>query len=111
MWRTNLRVLLVAACVIGFYTLVAHAIPQLESEVPASLSLGAEATPEALASAGERIYNGARCGSRQPGKDCKTYLYESLTQPNAFVVSGFGPIMPDMRRQLADDQLWALVAY
>src|SRR5688572_13843138 len=129
MWRTNLRVLLVAACVIGFYTLVAHAIPQLESEVPASLSLGADATPEALASAGERVYNGAggctachglgtrapnlasgdggagpigaRCGSRQPGKDCKTYLYESMTEPNKYVVPGFEPIMPDMRRQLS----------
>jgi len=139
MWRTNLRVLLVAACVIGFYTLVAHAIPQLESEVPASLTLGADATPEALASAGERVYNGAggctachglgtrapnlitddrgagpigaRCGSREPGKDCKAYLHESLIEPNKFVVPGFEPIMPDMRRQLSDDQIWAVVAY
>jgi mono/diheme cytochrome c family protein len=139
MWRTNLRVLLVAACVIGFYTLVAHAIPQLESEVPASLSLGADATPEALASAGERVYNGAggctachglgtrapnlqsddggagtigaRCGARVPGKDCKTYLYEAMTEPNKYVVPGFEPIMPDMRRQLSDDQIWAAVAY
>src|SRR5687767_6805998 len=106
MWRINLQVLLVAILVVGFYTLVAHAIPQIESEVPETLTLGASATPEALAAAGERMYNGAggctachglgtrapnlladhagegpigaRCGSRKPGTDCKAYLYESL---------------------------------
>ena len=67
-----------------------------------------DATPEALVAAGERVYNGAggctachglgtrapnlltdhagqgaigaRCGTREPGKDCKAYLHESLTQ-------------------------------
>jgi mono/diheme cytochrome c family protein len=43
--------------------------------------------------------------------DCKAYLYESMTNPSAFVVPGFENIMPDMRRQLADDQIWATVAY
>src|SRR5512145_2192675 len=105
MWMINLRVLLVAVLVIGFYTTVAHVIPQLESEVPEALDLSGGASPEALASAGERIYNGAggctachglgtrapnlltdhsgqgsigaRCGTREPGKDCKAYLWES----------------------------------
>jgi mono/diheme cytochrome c family protein len=139
MWRTNLKVLAVALVVIGFYTMVAHIIPQLQSEVPEALALTGDVTPEALAAAGERIYNGAggctachglgtrapnlltdhagqgpigaRCGSRRPGMDCKSYLYESLTNPGAFLVPGFGNIMPDMRRQLADDQVWAVVAY
>ena len=139
MWRNNLRILLLTAGVIAFYTSVAHVIPQLQSEVPESLDLGAGATPEALVSAGERIYNGAggcaachglgtrapnllsdhagqgligaRCGSRESGKDCKAYLYEAMTVPNKYVVPGFEPIMPDMRRQLADDQIWAVVAY
>src|SRR5919199_2648133 len=123
MWRTNLRILVLALCVIGFYTTVAHVIPQLQSEVPEALALSADVTPEALAAAGERVYNGAggctachglgtrapnlltdhagqgpigaRCGTREPGKDCKAYLYESLTEPNKFTVPGFGPIMPD----------------
>jgi mono/diheme cytochrome c family protein len=139
MWRINLRVLLVAIIVIGFYTLVAHAIPQLESDVPETLTLGAGATPEALAAAGERIYAGAggctachglgtrapnlltdhggtgqigaRCGARRPGMDCKAYLYESLTEPGAFVVPGFENIMQDMRRTLDAGQIWATVAY
>jgi mono/diheme cytochrome c family protein len=139
MWRTNLKIVAVTLAVVGFYTLVAHVIPQLQSEVPESLVLGADASPEALVAAGERIYNGAggcttchglgtrapnlltdhagqgpigaRCGSREAGKDCKTYLYESLTQPGAYVVSGFENIMPDMRRQLAADQVWAVLAF
>jgi mono/diheme cytochrome c family protein len=54
---------------------------------------------------------GARCGGREAGKDCKTYLYESLIDPAGYLVDGFTAIMPDARRQLSDDQIWALVAY
>jgi len=139
MWRTNLRILAITIGVIGFYTTIAHIIPQLHSDVPEALALTSDATPEALASAGEKVFNGvggctachglgtrapnlvtdfagqgpigARCGKREPGKDCKAYLYESLVKPAAFLVPGFEPIMPDMSKQLADDQLWAVVAY
>src|SRR5919108_4971028 len=139
MWKTNLKVLAATLIVVGFYTGVAHIIPQLESEVPEALALTGDVSPTQLAEAGERIYNGAggctachglgtrapnlltdhggagpigaRCGSRRPGMDCKAYLYESLTNPGAYIVPGFENIMPDMRRQLADDQIWATVAY
>jgi mono/diheme cytochrome c family protein len=131
--------LLVAGLVLGFYTTVAHIIPQLQSEVAESVSLGANLTPEALVAAGEKIYHGAggcitchglgtrapnlltdhagegaigaRCGRRKPGMDCKAYLYESLTQPAAYVVKGFEPIMPDMRRQLTEEQIWSVIAF
>jgi mono/diheme cytochrome c family protein len=139
MWRTNLKVLILAVAVVSFYTMVAHIIPQLESEVPESLDLSGDVSAEALVAAGERVYQGAggcgachglgtqapnlltdhagegtigaRCGGREPGKDCKAYLWESLTQPAAYIVAGFGNIMPDMRRQLPEDQIWALVAF
>jgi mono/diheme cytochrome c family protein len=139
MWRNNLRILLLTLGVIGFYTSIAHVIPQLQSEVPETLTLGAGATPEALASAGEKIYTGAggctachglgtrapnlltdhagqgpigaRCGTRKPGMDCKAYLHESMVKPAAFVVPGFEPIMPDMSKQLTPDQIWSVVAY
>ena len=139
MWRTNLKILVLALVVIGFYTTVAHVIPQLQSEVPEALALGTGATPEALVAAGEKIYNGsggctachglgtrapnlitdykgqgavgARCGTRKPNMNCKAYLYESLTQPQAYIVAGFDPIMPDMRKQLSEDQIWATVAF
>jgi len=139
MWKTNLKILVIALVVVGFYTTVAHVIPQLQSEVPEALALGANMTPEALVAAGEKIYNGsggctachglgtrapnlvtdykgqgaigARCGTREPGKNCKAYLYESLTKPQAYIVAGFDPIMPDMTKQLSDDQIWAAVAF
>jgi mono/diheme cytochrome c family protein len=139
MWKTNLKVLLVALLVVGFYTGVAHVIPQLQSEVPEALDLSGSVTPEALVAAGEKVYSGAggcttchglgtrapnlltdysgqgpigsRCSSRKPGMDCKAYLYESMTNAAAFVVPGFEPIMPDMRRQLSQEQIWAVIAY
>jgi len=139
MWRTNLKVLILAVAVVSFYTMVAHIIPQLESEVPESLDLSGDVSAEALVAAGERVYNGAggctachglgtrapnmltdhagegaigaRCGSREAGKDCKAYLWEALTQPGAYLVAGFENIMPDMRRQLPEDQIWAVVAF
>jgi mono/diheme cytochrome c family protein len=139
MWRNNLRILLLTLGVVAFYTTIAHAIPQLRSEVPETLALGSDATPEALASAGEKLFNGAggctachglgtrapnlltdhagqgpigaRCGTRKPGMDCKAYLHESMVKPAAFVVPGFEPIMPDMSKQLTPDQIWSVVAY
>src|ERR1051325_4977985 len=116
MWRNNLGFLLLTLGVIGFYTSIAHVMPQRQSEAPETLALGAGATPEALVAAGEKIYNGAggctachglgtrapnlltdhagqgpigaRCGTRKPGMDCKAYLHESLVSPTAFVVPG-----------------------
>ena len=104
MWKTNLKVLLVALLVIGFYTGVAHIIPQLESEVPEALTR-APVSPRGPRHRGEKVYLvrrtachglgtrapnlltdqagqgpiGSRCGSQKPGVDCKAYLYESLT--------------------------------
>jgi mono/diheme cytochrome c family protein len=138
MWKTNLKVLAVGLVVIGFYTVVAQIIPQLESEVPEALDLSGDVTPEFLVAAGEGLYGGAggcrachglgtrapnlltdhagegtmgeRCGGRT-SLDCKAYLYESLTEPDAYLVDGFTGIMPDARRQLSQEQIWALVAF
>lgn len=139
MWQTNLKVLAVGALVLAFYTGIAHVIPQLESEVPESLDLSAGASPEVLVAAGEKAYAGAggctachglgtrapnlltdekgtgqigqRCATRVKDQDCKHYLLDALTEPGEYVVPGYEPIMPDMRRQLAMDQIWAIIAY
>src|SRR3989475_1004678 len=139
MWATNLKIVGVVLGTLALYTLIANKIPQLQSEVPQALTLGANVTPEQLVAAGEKVFNGAggctachglgtrapnlltdekgsgligaRCGTREPGKDCKAYLYESLTDPQKFLVPGYGPIMPDMRRQLSNEQIWAAVAF
>lgn len=139
MWRTNLKVGTVGLVVILFYTAVAHMIPQLESEVPAALALGADVTPEALVRAGEQVYDGAgQCatchglGTRAPnlltdhggrgpigarcdaafGDRCKEYLYASLVTPGDSVVPPFVNLMPNMAQQLGDPAaVWALVAF
>src|SRR5688500_548063 len=134
MWRTNLKILAITLGVLAFYTMIANVIPQLQSEVPETLDLTGNASPEALVAAGEKIYNGAggctachglgtrapnlltdhggqgpigaRCGTREAGIDCKAYLYQSMIDPNKNVVAGFEPIMPDMRRSMTPDQIW-----
>ncbi len=135
----NLRIGAVVVGTIGLYTLIANSIPQIESEVPEELSFTGDVTPEQLIGAGQELYEGAggctachglgtrapnlltaqgsagpigaRCGERVPGTDCKAYLYQSMTEPNGYVVEGFQPIMPDVRRTLSNEQIWALVAY
>jgi mono/diheme cytochrome c family protein len=138
-WAINLKIFGVVLGTLALYTLIANKIPQVQSEVPRALTLGANVTPEQLVAAGEQLYQGAggctachglgtrapnlladekgqgqigaRCGKREAGKDCKTYLYESLTAPGKFVVPGYEPIMPDLSRTLSPQQLWALVAF
>jgi mono/diheme cytochrome c family protein len=139
MWATNLKILSVVLGTLALYTLIANGIPQVESEVPQELSFTGEVSAAELAAAGEELYAGAggctachglgtrapnllidaagqgaigaRCGQRVEGESCKEYLYQSMTEPNAFVVDGFQPIMPDIRRTLSDVQIWAMIAY
>jgi mono/diheme cytochrome c family protein len=139
MWVTNLKVGAVVIGTITAYTVLANAIPQVQSEVPEELTLGADVTPEELAAAGEGIYAGAgacttchgtgtrapnlltdeagtgaigaRCSERVAGQTCKEYLHASLVTPNEHVVEGYLPIMPDMSRTMSAAQIWALVAY
>lgn len=139
MWQTNLKIFLVVVATLGLYTWVASAIPQVQSEVPEELTFTGDVSGEELAGAGEELYGGAggctachglgtrapnlltghegegpiggRCGDRVQGEDCKTYLYNSMVNPEAYLVEGFGPIMPDQSRTLSNTQIWALVAY
>jgi mono/diheme cytochrome c family protein len=138
-WGTNLRIVLVVLGTLALYTLIANKIPQVQSEVPQTLTLGPNVTPEQLVAAGERIYNGpggctachglgtrapnlltdekgvgpigVRCGKREAGRTCKQYLFESLDNPTAYIVSGYQPIMPVMTRQLPPQQIWAVIAF
>src|SRR5438445_2593166 len=139
MWATNLKIVGVVLGTLALYTLIANKIPQVQSEVPQALTLGTNVTPEQLVAAGEKVFNGiggcttchglgtrapnlvtdergtgpigVRCAKREPGKSCKQYLYESLADPTACVVSGYQPIMPIMTRQLSPEQVWAVIGY
>ena len=139
MLAENLRILSVVIGTLAVFTLVANSIPQVQSEVPQELTFGANVTEAELVSSGELLYDGAggcvachgsgtrapnlltdeggtgtvgvRCGSRVSGQDCKTYLYASMTDPGDYLVEGYNPIMPDMRRSLSNAQIWAVVAF
>lgn len=136
MWATNLKIAALGLAVIGFYTAVARIIPQLQSEVPRAVVVGAESSAEDLIAGGESVYGavctachglgtrapnlladhaglgpiGARCLARL-GAACKDYLYTSLTSSGDSVLEGFANIMPDMRTQLDANQIWAVIAY
>ena len=139
MWVTNAKIVGIVLGTLALYTLIANKIPQVQSEVPQALSLGANVTSEQLVAAGERVFNGiggcptchglgtrapnlltdekgtgpigVRCAKREPDKSCKQYLYESLDNPTAYVVSGYQPIMPVMTKQLSPEQVWAVIAF
>ena len=135
----NLKIFAVVIGTLATFTLVANSIPQVQSEVPVDLSFGANVSADELMSSGETLFTGAggclachglgtrapslltdhagtgtigvRCANRVPGEECKAYLYSSMVDPGAYLVEGFEPIMPDMRRSLSNAQIWALVAY
>lgn len=136
---TNLKIFATVVVTLGVYTWVANAIPQVASEVPEELTLGPDVSAEELVAAGEELFSGAggctachglgtrapnvrtdhqgegpigaRCDDRVDGQSCKQYLYESMVDPAAYLVEGFGPIMPPQDRILTNNQIWALVAY
>ena len=139
MWATNAKIVGIVLGTLALYTLIANKIPQVESEVPQTLTLGANVTPEQLVAAGEKVFNGiggcttchglgtrapnlltdeqgtgpigVRCGKREAGKSCKQYLYESLDSPTAYVVQGYQAIMPVITKQLSPQQVWAVIAF
>src|SRR5204862_6606268 len=58
MWVTNLKIVGVVLGTLALYTLIANEIPQVQSEVPQTLTLGTNVTPEQLVAAGEKVFNG-----------------------------------------------------
>jgi mono/diheme cytochrome c family protein len=139
MWQTNLKVLLVVLGTLATFTLVANSIPQVASEVPEELTFTGELNVQELIAAGQELFEGAggctachglgerapnlltdhagegsigqRCGTREPGVDCKSYIHEAMMDPGKFVVPGFQPIMPAAGRTMSNTQVWALVAF
>jgi cytochrome c2 len=53
----------------------------------------------------------AAAGNREPGKPAEEYVRESLTNPEAYLVEGFGNAMPSYEGRLTDQQINALIDY
>jgi cytochrome c2 len=128
-----------ALVVMGGYSWFANSIPQIESKPPQELSLeGGNVTQAQLVKAGEEIYHtkgtceichrigqkgtrapdlagvGARAAKTKPGMSAKAYIIESLLQPQAYIVEGYPPIMPQVDKPpiaLNRSELWALTAF
>jgi mono/diheme cytochrome c family protein len=135
----GVKVGLFSIVVMGGYAWFANSIPQIESKPPQELSLeGGNVTPAQLVKAGEEIYHtkgtceichrigqkgtrapdlagvGARAAKTKPGMSAKAYILESLIKPQAYVVEGYPPIMPEVDRPpiaLNRSEVWALIAF
>ena len=53
-----------------------------------------------------------RAAARRPPLTAAAYIYESITNPTAYVVVGYNPAMPqNFSQQLSDRQLGDIIAY
>jgi cytochrome c551/c552 len=54
----------------------------------------------------------ARAAARRPPLTAAAYIYESITNPMAFVVAGFSPVMPqNYPQRLSQRELGDIIAY
>ena len=121
--------------VIGFYSWYANYIPQIESHPPRKITLDSGLTSDEMIAEGMRIFNGKgtcsichaigrpgnrgpdlaniwiTAASRKPGLTPRAYLLESLIEPAAFLVKGYGPLMPPMKGILTPGEIMVTVAF
>lgn len=104
------------------------------SAVPPELQKEIDALPKGDAANGEKIFKvqqpchvchidqplgpplegfGTRAATRKPGYTAEAYLYESITNPGAYVVQGFqdGIMPPNFKETLTPQDIADLVAY
>lgn len=48
---------------------------------------------------------------RRPGMDAAAYIHESLVQPQAYLVSGYGPLMPSFQGTLTPQEIDQVTAF
>jgi cytochrome c2 len=136
--NTQLKIVLFTLLVTGFYTYVGAIVPQMEAHPPKSTEIRKGLGGQELAAAGKEIFfgkgtcalchtiggKGERCpdlagvGSRAATRladfSAEEYLAQSLYQPNAYVVDGFTPTMPQIDRPpigLEPEEIAAVVAF
>ncbi len=118
--------------------LVAYILTESGGEAPAGEEAAAQATPEAAAPAagdpanGKALFDqtcsgchgaadgagpaltgmGERAATRVEGMSAEEYLHEAIVEPSAYVVEGFGDIMPkNYGEQYDETQLADIIAY
>jgi mono/diheme cytochrome c family protein len=49
--------------------------------------------------------------TRKPGMDARAYISESIHSPQAFLVPGYGPLMPSFQGTLTEDEINQVIAF
>ncbi len=130
-----LKLVLFSLGVVGFFSWYSNYIPQIESHPPKKIALDAGLSGDEMIEAGERVFNtrgtcnichaigrpgnrgpdlagiATRAAGRKPGMSAKRYLLESLLKPSAYLVKGYGALMPPMARILTPGEIMVTVAY
>lgn len=137
--KNFLKIFLFTLLVTGFYTYVGQMVPQTEVYPPKDREIKADMTTDEMVEAGQEIVGGkgtcmgchtlgadkagrfpdlggigARAASRKPGMSDVDYLAECLYAPNAYIVPGFNPGMPQINKPpigLSDGEILAVIAY
>lgn len=138
LWSKVMKLMTFSLAVIWFYAFIAGLVP--ESSTAVNLTSLDWSDPEAVAEQGALVFNGkgqcaachtvdtsapkGRCpdltdiginaARRVPGMDAKTYLIESLYEPENYLVTGYGKIMPPVWKSpisLSKLEIEAVIAY
>lgn len=137
-WSNVMKLLTFSLAVIWFYAFIAGLVP--ESSTAVNLTSLDWSDPDAVAEQGALVFNGkgqcsachtvdssappGRCpdltdiginaANRVPGMDAKTYLIESMYEPENYLVPGYGKIMPEVWKApiaLSKLEIEAVIAY
>jgi len=135
----TLRLVALTVGATAFYTYVGQLVPQKEVQPPVVTEIAEDVTTAQMVEIGRQIFNGkgicstchtigrsgalrfpdldgvaTRAADRVSGLGQVEYLAQSLYQPNAFIVPGFNPGMPQINRppvDLSDAEIKAVIAY
>jgi Cytochrome c len=123
----------------GFYAYVGQMVPQKEVQPPQEIVLRTDLTTADMVKVGREIMDGkglcftchtigktgalrfpdlegvdVRAKSRVPGLSDVEYFAQSMYEPNAYIVPGFNPGMPEINKPpigLTDQEILCVIAY
>ena len=132
---TTLQLALLTVLTTGFYMMVGQSVPQKEVHPPEVIEIPEDVSTEEMVAIGKGIYEGkgicftchantsrypdlqgiaTRAATRIPGYTALDYIAESLYEPEAYLVEGFNPGMPEINKPpigLTDPEILSVIAF